>query len=111
MPVDWKLYEKEVIDKYVNGEMNAEETIRHLLHMYGVNITQFKSKFGGLKKLRRDEWRAVFSEIRNRETHGLASEVYLYGRQLSSERVARERRRYVNDYTVQRRPDEIASIV
>ncbi|KAF7552351.1 hypothetical protein G7Z17_g4392 [Cylindrodendrum hubeiense] len=51
MPVDWKLYEQDVIDKYVNGEKNTQETIAYLRQEHGVEIRQFKSKFGGLKKL------------------------------------------------------------
>ncbi|KAH7134655.1 hypothetical protein B0J13DRAFT_625867 [Dactylonectria estremocensis] len=96
MPVDWKLYEKDIIDQYVTEGKNAEDTIDYLRQARGADITvrQFKTKFGGLKKLRADEWKAVFSEVRKRETQGIASDVYLYGRLLPQERVAREKRRY-----------------
>ncbi|KAH7146356.1 hypothetical protein EDB81DRAFT_869162 [Dactylonectria macrodidyma] len=99
MPVDWKLYEKDVIDQYVNGGKNADDTIEYLRQARGADITvrQFKTKFGGLKKLRADEWKAVFSEVRKREAQGIASDVYLYGRLLPQERVAREKRRYMKN--------------
>lgn len=104
MPVDWKHYEKDVNDQYVNGGKNIEETLEILRQTYGVDVTvrQFKSKFGGLKKIRADEWKAVFSEIRQREAQGIKSDVYLFGRKLSLERIAREKRRYFRDCTVQK---------
>lgn len=70
------------------------------------SVRQFKSKFGGLKKIRADEWKVVFSEIRRREAQGIKSDVYLFGRKLSLERIAREKRRYLRDCAVQK-SDEI----
>lgn len=66
------------------------------------SVKQFKSKFGGLKKIRANEWKAVFSEIRRREAQGVKSDVYLLGRKLPLERIAREKRRYFRDCTVQK---------
>ncbi|KAH6971661.1 ankyrin repeat-containing domain protein [Ilyonectria sp. MPI-CAGE-AT-0026] len=104
MPVDWKHYEKDINDQYVNGGKNIEETLKYLRETYGIDVTvrQFKSKFGGLKKIRADEWKAIFSEIRRREAQGINSDVYLFGRKLSLERIAREKRRYFRDCTVQK---------
>jgi hypothetical protein len=58
---------------------------------------QFKSKFGGLKNLRANEWKVVIKEIRKRKAEGKGSYVYLNGRKLDPGRVIREMRRYSGD--------------
>ncbi|KAK7431551.1 hypothetical protein QQZ08_001769 [Neonectria magnoliae] len=96
MPVDWTACEQDVINEYVNGTKTAKETLQHIRQVHGVHATlrQFKWKFGGKKKLRADEWKVVISKIREREAEGKTSAVYLHGRRLPPDRVAREMRRY-----------------
>lgn len=39
MPVDWKRYENDIIDQYVNRGKNIEQTLEYLRQTYGVDAT------------------------------------------------------------------------
>ncbi|KAF7546545.1 hypothetical protein G7Z17_g8345 [Cylindrodendrum hubeiense] len=94
MSVDWKLYEQDIIRWYLDDDMTAKETLKRLNDTHHLSVTQFKSKFGGLKNLRSDEWIAVIHEIRKREARGTASVVYLHGKRLKLDSTVRAVRRY-----------------
>ncbi|EON98713.1 hypothetical protein UCRPA7_5758 [Phaeoacremonium minimum UCRPA7] len=65
MAHDWKLFEQDVIRLYVDGNQTESKTREYLQETYGLRVTskQFKSKFGGLKNLRVDEWKAVIKTL------------------------------------------------
>ncbi|KAF8849738.1 hypothetical protein BDZ45DRAFT_221590 [Acephala macrosclerotiorum] len=97
--MDWVSCEQEVVRLYVDEAKTIHETLEYLHEKHGIIVTpkQFKSRFGGLKNLRADEWKVVIRKIRKRQDQGKASDVYLNGRKLNPERVMREIRRYSKD--------------
>lgn len=96
MPINWKLYEQDIVRWYSHDDKTANETVKWLndTHNLSVTLRQFKSKFGGLKNLRSDEWIAVINEIRKRETRGIKSVVYLCDKRLRMDSTTRAIRRY-----------------
>ncbi|KAH8794287.1 ankyrin repeat-containing domain protein [Hyaloscypha sp. PMI_1271] len=111
MAVDWALYEEDVIRLYVNENKTVNETLECLHEKYGVKVRQqFKSKFGGLKNLRANEWKVVIKEIRKRKAEGKGSYVYLNGRKLDPGRVNREMRRYSGDCNTEELVEKDTSI-
>ncbi len=55
---------------------------------------QFKSRFGGHKNLKKDEWLSIIRKVKRRELKGKSSAVFLDGRRLKPARVEREVARY-----------------
>ncbi|RDW58768.1 hypothetical protein BP6252_13244 [Coleophoma cylindrospora] len=104
MAIDWPLYEEDVIRIYVDNNKTINETIKYLQEKRGIKVRQVvpvrkikfqkASKFGGLKKLSANEWKAVIKGIRTRQDEGKVSDVYHHGRKLDPDRVMREVRRY-----------------
>ncbi|KAL6411399.1 hypothetical protein AUP68_05106 [Ilyonectria robusta] len=96
MPLNWKLYEQDIVRWYLDDDKTANETVKWLndTHNLSVTLRQFKSKFGGLKNLRSDEWIAVINEIRKREARGIKSMVYLCDKRLRMDSTTRAIRRY-----------------
>ncbi|RDW57745.1 hypothetical protein BP5796_12546 [Coleophoma crateriformis] len=97
MAIDWLLYEEDVIRLYVDNNKTMHETIKYLQEKRGIKVRQvvpFKSKFGGLKKLSANEWRAVIKELRTRQAREKSFDVYHHGRKLNPDRDMREVRRY-----------------
>ncbi|KAE8446566.1 hypothetical protein EG329_011898 [Mollisiaceae sp. DMI_Dod_QoI] len=93
--MDWAAScEDEIVRQYVDGAKTIREMLEYLQEKHGITVTQFKSKFGGLKNLRADEWKAVIKKIHQRQNQGKASDVYLNGRKLDPKRIMREVRRY-----------------
>ncbi|KAH6888454.1 hypothetical protein B0T10DRAFT_54932 [Thelonectria olida] len=104
MPVDWTPYESEIHRLYVRENKSAEAVIAHLKTKHDFDITprQFKHKWKGLKNFQAQEWRAIIHEIRKRDENHKKTEVYLYGRKVSEDRVQRAIQRYEKDITARR---------
>ncbi|KAH7133092.1 ankyrin repeat-containing domain protein [Dactylonectria estremocensis] len=96
MSVNWKLYEQDINRWYLDESKPVRETVQLLKDTHHVVVTerQFKTKFGGLKNLRADEWKAVIPHIRRREAQGAASVVFLSGKRLKLDSMTRAIRRY-----------------
>ncbi|CAM1510717.1 Fc.00g010520.m01.CDS01 [Cosmosporella sp. VM-42] len=96
MSINWKLYEQDINRWYLDQDKTVKETVQLLKDTHHLVVTerQFKSKFGGLKNLRANEWKAVIPHIRGREAQGLASVVYLSGKRLKLDSTTRAVRRY-----------------
>ncbi|KAJ4156621.1 hypothetical protein NW754_008254 [Fusarium falciforme] len=96
MAIDWKLYEREVNRWYLDEGKTANEVIQLLLGKYNLAVTprQFKAKFGGCKKISSKEWSILIPKIREREANGLKSVIYVCGKAVKQESVARSIRRY-----------------
>ncbi|KAH7129162.1 ankyrin repeat-containing domain protein [Dactylonectria macrodidyma] len=101
MPVNWAEHEREALRLYIEEGRTAEDTIKWLNRQHDITITirQFKTRFGGLKNLRADEWREVGKEIRRREEQGKACDVYICGRRQNPFRVKRSLRHSRNSQT------------
>ncbi|KAJ0298391.1 hypothetical protein COL516b_010045 [Colletotrichum fioriniae] len=95
-PIEWESWNDEITQLYVTEDRSAEETIKALnqRHKLRITIKQFKKRYSGLKKVRANEWRAIKREMQKQKAAGKECLVFLNGRQLGSERVAREIRRY-----------------
>ncbi|RTE75146.1 hypothetical protein BHE90_010404 [Fusarium euwallaceae] len=96
MAIDWKPYEREVNRWYLDEGKTANEVIQLLLRKYNLEVTsrQFKTKFGGCKKISSKEWSILIPKIREREANGLKSVVYVCGKAVKQQSVARSIRRY-----------------
>ncbi|KAH7011104.1 ankyrin repeat-containing domain protein [Ilyonectria destructans] len=96
MSINWKLYEQDINRWYLDQDKTVKETVQLLKDAHHVVVTerQFKSKFGGLKNLRANEWKAVIPHIRRREAQGIASVVYLCGKRLKLDSTTTAVRRY-----------------
>ncbi|KAM0429639.1 hypothetical protein ACHAPT_006244 [Fusarium lateritium] len=96
MATDWKLYERDVDRWYIDEGKTANEVIRllHETHNLTVTTRQFKAKFGGSKNISATEWKVLIPEIRKREVNGRKSVIYVRGKPLRQESVARAIRRY-----------------
>lgn len=58
------------------------------------SIKQFKKRYSGLKKVSANEWRAIKREMQKQKAAGKEYLLFLNGRHLGPDRVAREMRRY-----------------
>ncbi|KAK1472432.1 hypothetical protein CCUS01_05816 [Colletotrichum cuscutae] len=58
------------------------------------SMKQFKKRYSGLKKVSANEWRAINREMQKQKAAGKECLLFLNGRQLGPDRVAREMRRY-----------------
>ncbi|KAH7153345.1 ankyrin repeat-containing domain protein [Dactylonectria macrodidyma] len=96
MSINWKLYKQDINRLYLDEDKTVKETVQFLKETHHVVVTerQFKTKFGGLKNLRANEWKAVIPHIRRREARGIASLVYLSGKRLKLDSTTRAIRRY-----------------
>ncbi|RSM15441.1 hypothetical protein CDV31_005034 [Fusarium ambrosium] len=96
MAIDWKPYEREVNRWYLHEGKTANEVIQLLLGKYNLEVThrQFKAKFGGCKKISSKEWSILIPKIREREANGLKSVIYVCGKAIKHESMARSIRRY-----------------
>ncbi|UPL01766.1 hypothetical protein LCI18_012700 [Fusarium solani-melongenae] len=96
MAIDWKLYERDVNRWYLDEGKTANDVIRLLLENYNLVVTprQFKAKFNGCKKISSKEWSILIPKIREREANGLKSVIYVCGKAIKQESVARSIRRY-----------------
>ncbi|KAG7053382.1 hypothetical protein JMJ77_0000471 [Colletotrichum scovillei] len=94
--IQWESWNDEITQLYVTEDRSAEETIKALnqRHKLRITIKQFKKRYSGLKKVRANEWRAIKREMQKQKAAGKESLIFLNGRQLGPERVAREMRRY-----------------
>ncbi|KAI3541993.1 hypothetical protein CSPX01_07220 [Colletotrichum filicis] len=94
--IQWESWNDEITQLYVTEDRSAEETIKTLnqRHKLRITIKQFKKRYSGLKKVRANEWRAIKREMRKQKAAGKESLIFLNGRQLEPERIAREMRRY-----------------
>ncbi|RMJ12422.1 hypothetical protein CDV36_007934 [Fusarium kuroshium] len=99
MAIDWKPYEREVNRWYLHEGKTANEVIQLLLRKYNLEVTQFKAKFGGCKKISSKEWSILIPKIREREANGLKSVIYVCGKAIKHESMARSIRRYAKPYT------------
>ncbi|WDK10478.1 hypothetical protein CGRA01v4_01757 [Colletotrichum graminicola] len=96
MSVDWPRWADELTRLYVMEDKPAEETIKIMHDEHGVRITirQFTSRYSGLKKLRAKEWTAVTRVVQKMEADCKRPDVFLNGRQIDANCLAREMRRY-----------------
>jgi len=69
--------------------------------MVDTRIKQFKTKFGGYKNVKADEWAVISSQVKKRALEGKESDVYFNGRLLDAKRVKRELIRYDKKDTAQ----------
>ncbi|KAK1460149.1 hypothetical protein CMEL01_03148 [Colletotrichum melonis] len=94
--IQWESWNDEITQLYVTEDRSAEETIKALnqRHRLRITIKQFKKRYSGLKKVRANEWRAIKREMQKQKDAGKECLIFLNGRQLEPERVAREMRRY-----------------
>ncbi|KAJ3457642.1 hypothetical protein MRS44_014783 [Fusarium solani] len=96
MAIDWSLYESDIKRWYLDERKSANDVIQLLLQTHNVEVKcrQFKDRFGGLKKISANEWQALIPEIHKREDQGLGYVIYLWGKAIRQETVARSIRRY-----------------
>ncbi|UQC75423.1 uncharacterized protein CLUP02_02077 [Colletotrichum lupini] len=94
--IKWDTWNDQITQLYVTEDRSAEETIKTLnqKHKLRITIKQFKKRYSGLKKVRANEWRAIKREMQKQKAAGKECLIFLNGRQLDPERVARELRRY-----------------
>ncbi|KAJ3454219.1 hypothetical protein MRS44_018113 [Fusarium solani] len=91
-PSIWDPYIQDVISLYCTQNRTAEETIQYLRDTYGFNpnLSQFKYKFGGKKKITEKEWTTgIIPVVRKRALEGKESDVHLYGNKLDLKRLKR----------------------
>ncbi|RSL65990.1 hypothetical protein CEP53_003526 [Fusarium sp. AF-6] len=101
MAIDWKPYERQVNRWYLDEGKTANEVIQLLFENHGLEVTprQFKAKFGGCKKISSKEWSILIPKIREREANGLKSVIYVCGKAIKHESMARSIRRYAKPCT------------
>ncbi|KAK1475368.1 hypothetical protein CABS01_03645 [Colletotrichum abscissum] len=95
--IEWERWHDEITQLYVTEQRSAEETIKTLNQRHKLRITsikQFKKRYSGLKKVSANEWRAIKREMQKQKASGKECLLFLNGRQLGPDRVAREMRRY-----------------
>ncbi|KAK0376102.1 hypothetical protein CLIM01_06522 [Colletotrichum limetticola] len=95
--IEWERWHDEITQLYVTEHRSAEETIKTLNQRHKLRITsikQFKKRYSGLKKVSATEWRAIKREMQKQKAAGKECLLFLNGRQLGPDRVAREMRRY-----------------
>ncbi|EXM26060.1 Ankyrin repeat [Fusarium oxysporum f. sp. vasinfectum] len=95
--ITWDPYIQDVISVYITQKKTAEETIKYLREKHGLEATlsQFHSKFGGMKNIAEKEWMTgIIPAVRKRALEGKDSDVHLYGNKLGLKRLKRGIDRY-----------------